>query len=299
MSYRIHPFYIGADEKMYKRGLPTLVALLNIVLCWYPYFTNMTISPYYQGESIYVSANLSSAYGALLVTVAISVPFVIDLLVDFIFFSAFENSNLELHASRVILIFSLCVPDLLILLVGVPVGDMRLTGCLYFSRHILLVWSILRHLIGASPFFHTWTVVLIHGVLSCSFTLMQFYCYIHVEALNYISNALPLAAFLIFCWISAIWFRRLRNKKLIDWSSSEISASIYTIACIVMYLYYFISATADDTLFYGDTMIMRWTYGEGIVTVFVVIAQTRIIKHDVYVKQVKNNNLCSRLILIS
>ena len=143
-----------------------LITSVSAFACSFPLFLDFhdigTIKNENPRAAILEAMNSKQCQFSLVANVAVGIPVAIDYVMEF-FYGMLSKSNQTNQARlpRIILIYSLVGPNLLILLVSIPLRFVELTICIFLTRLIFLFYGVLGHLwiVGGDMFRSYWCII--------------------------------------------------------------------------------------------------------------------------------------------
>ena len=226
---------------------------------------------------------------SLVGSIGVSVPIVIDYILDVLqplIRGTIHTSKAQIP--RLLLIISLVVPNLLQLLVSIPLQYVELTCCFFMVRNIILVNGVLGHLWieGGSVFQLRWFIVgqifLAQGVTMCCWDAIN---KTQAMELFWVGVGFGAIGMLIFTKFSLKWLEILRKSNIKKLSISQISCTIY----LTVFALFGIALLLLALIFrgaYGMLFSCLYSYSEAAFTVALTVLQNRLTRHEVELKEV-------------
>eukprot|EP01041_Mallomonas_annulata_P012896 gene12896-27201_t len=123
-----------------------LIVLFGFVICYWPLISNWEILK--DRDSVSSTMKSYSFDTSLVVSIAISIPVIMEFILDLLFSSTTTSKQIykRCQLPRTVLIFSLFVPNLIIYLIANPSLHATLLLCTFQARKTLFVFGIVGHL---------------------------------------------------------------------------------------------------------------------------------------------------------
>ena len=202
---------------------------------------------------------------SIVASVALAVPVVIDLTMQCIYdrMSQINNQNQALFP-RLVLIFSLFVPNILILTVGIPLQYKELVIAIFLTRIIFLFYGVLGHLwiMGETAFRSKWFVAAFASLsIGLIFGVYDTINYEQVTYLFWIAIAFYGIAISIFLYFAVKFFIFVKKIGLRNLDTPQISCLMYLILLCILGSYFYISVNIKKGN-YDNDFFTAYTYVE-------------------------------------
>jgi hypothetical protein len=231
---------------------------------------------------------------AIVGCVGVSVPMIVEFILDAII-SVREGSLNKMNAPvpRLVLICSLLIPNMLNLLVSIPMKWVELTTCLFMIRNNMMICAVFGHLwIEGGPAFQSIWFVMTDVIASTGLVLC---CWAFIStSVNYILFWLAeilcniaIAMALVIAWrhLRIIWKYGFQQMSI-----DQLSCVLYlTALCVYGMVVVVISILFVDD--HGPLFLCLYTYTEAAFTVAVFVIKVRLTTYALALKEV-NSYLC-------
>jgi len=234
-------------------------------------------------ESLTISLDLNESSVALIGSVAVSLPMGLDLLMDIIS-QTITHSYQQLEKGwvpKILLVFSLMIPDLFILVLAMPTQNKELIILLFFIRNNFFFCGIYTLMRSINQFFCSNAVIGVFITVLFANTLSIFTWYdIGFPQFLLLSHLVNGIAACLLLWILASWCHKMYGVSVKDFSREELMASslllsMVTYIIIVIIVQFF---TGGHDI---ESQLPVTTYAEATFTVILWLLQRRILLREV------------------
>ena len=268
------------------------MAIITMIMIFLPLLVHITGIGVLENELeksyLLSAANSKEWQYALVGSVAVSIPFAIDFLLDIMSSNIFNSSqHIESLLPKFSLIFSLMVPNL-VLVVAIPLQYVELNECLFTSCGAPLFYGMMGNMwiLGGNTFKSIWFLfaegLLLIGVVMIAWDAISTN---QVSQLFWTGLALFFVSGLIFIVFINIWFLSLRRIPFRQLSVEQLSCSIYAILFSVIGVFIFITLIVMRG-HYDIVFNCVYTYMEAAVTIVMITLQGHVARHEVRMKEV-------------
>ena len=275
--------------------------VLITVLCTFISFLSLMVRSSDSGiitnesirSSILYALNSKQWQFALVANIGVGIPVTIDFIVELVH-SITTKSNKDGRASvpRLFLIFSLVGPNLLLLLVGIPLQYAELVICFFATRLILLLYGVLGHLwiIGGDLFRSNWFLMGHIGL--CVGTVFVTYDTMvsnEVTSLFWLGISFDSVAAIIISVYCLKFLMMIRKVGINNLDTSQLSCLLYIILLSSLGGYCYVSGIIYRGE-YNVEFFVQYTYIEAVFTLFLTASQSILIRYDeISTKDVSNS----------
>ena len=231
---------------------------------------------------------------ALVANIAVAFPVVLDFILDTAHNILIgSNNKVKLQLPRILLIFSLLGPNLLILFVSIPFQYVEFTVCIFTTRISFLVYGVLGHLwteggyifrsnwfIAAHSFFAVGIITVTYDTINANPGTFLFWFSISIYAF-----AIIIVFFFVIKFSLVI-----RNQGFWSLDSSKLSCFLYLSLFCAIGVYFYISGIVYEGK-YSTNFCVTYTCVEGFCTLLLSALQSRLTRHEVIMKEVKRSIL--------
>ena len=267
--------------------------MLSIFASFLPLFINYgeigTMKNDELHDAILVAMESSEWQIAIVANIAVAIPVVIDFVLDIMHNKFIGNTEKEkAQLPRIFLIFSLLIPNMLLLAISFPCQYVELTVCIFTTRIILLFYGLLGHLwtVGGSMFISNWLIVahaaLALGVIAITYDTINA---TPVSYLFWLGISMYGLAIIIILYFVINFFSMAHKRGLQNLNSSELSCFMYLSLFCAIGLYFYIS-TIIDRGDYNTKFCTTYTCVEGFCTLLLSALQGRLTRHEIVMKEV-------------
>eukprot|EP01041_Mallomonas_annulata_P012394 gene12394-26077_t len=264
-------------------------ACIGTFLCLIPLFFGWTFDngSYGVGNApIYHSMKSTQFSYALVASCAISIPMLMDFILNMIILS---DNRLFTRGStvRAVLLLALFLPDLFILFISIPLQSPEVLVCMFQVRGVLCMYAIIGHLweFGAPIFrcnFLLWTALF----CMVSYIILCFSAFSKTQGflLYYIYLGMNFLGFAMFARLGYQWWKHLVQNPLSEMTSSEYSCNVFIISTSIALIIFTIMSLVTGGTINKDTSILYltlYTYVVAAFTISISLLQGRLITQEI------------------
>jgi len=272
-----------------------LIGLAGVILCFLPIFCqwDSDYNVYSRADSPIMDSLHSLRFRySLVASIAISVPLLLNYIIDFSCTKEFEW-DLR-NAVRLVILLGLIIPDILILLCADQANSPEMLDSIYHSRGIVGFCTILLHLYNfGSPIFNSNLVFLggiitvLGGVLSClsPFLTSEMFVFYYIYHSIFAIDAV-IGFYLSYKWFKYLSMTTNQYKNMTNdqytISSYLLSLALAGIGLVILSIIYGRPISFKTSA----NFLMLSTYLQILITVNISLFEGRLTMHNIYVTKV-------------
>ena len=225
---------------------------------------------------------------SLVASILVSVPMAIDFVIDVIHRIRTTPEKLFHLVPQMILIYSLMIPNMLILVVSIPMGYVELTTiCLFMSKLIVLLYGIMGNVWFVDDIFQS-KIFIFANLLFVIAVVMVCYDTMNTKEaglLFWLGFFIGIVGASVLMKISYDWYCILRNAGFSKMTITQLSATVY----LVNFFIVAISIVTTGIIFrgnYNTEFYTMNTYFEAAFTVSLSVYQSRVSRYELKTKEV-------------
>eukprot|EP01041_Mallomonas_annulata_P013450 gene13450-28514_t len=186
--------------------------------------------------------------------------------------SGFEGGRLQ----RKVLLFSLIIPDTIILLYVIPMNDVALLVCIFHLRNALMTFAVLKHLLDyGGAIFKLRPIIITLSLFMAGQVLVNASAFTSKYNQHFFF-AFIACLFIAFCILGVLvvqWLLQMFKtsiKDISDLSTSDLNINIFLIPAVLFGINYAILCVIYDGSLNADTLpafLSAFTYTEAAFTV--------------------------------